>query len=147
MSANSTLQILRRVIVGVVLALAVMSVSACGLLSSSNPCSTDMLAMLSVSPLPPSANVLYQNCSMSFNPTYDLRMTIAPADLVAFQQSTSITNWQTDPAAVTRFEDEAAGMQSLIFGTFGNGAIIQDVLIDTSNPQQYTVIYSASFVD
>ena len=56
-------------------------------------------------------------------------------------------NWQTDPAAVTRFEDEAAEMQSLIFGTFSNGAILQDVLIDTSNPQQYTVIYSASFVD
>ncbi|MBC7815142.1 MAG: hypothetical protein H7175_28550 [Burkholderiales bacterium] len=144
MSVNSTV----RWILLAGAALMIVSAAACGSfnLMGGDPCTPDMLAMLEITP-PLRANIIYQSCSMSFNPTYDLRMTIAPVDLVVLQQSTSITNWQTDPAAVTRFEDEAAGMQSLIFGTFGNGAIIQDVLIDTSNPQQYTVIYSASFVD
>ena len=140
MSVNLSLRIL--------LALVIVSAAACGgiNLMGSDPCTPDMLAMLQTTP-PLSANITYENCSMSFNPTYDLRMTIAPDDLFAFQQSTNITNWSTDPAAVTRFEDEAANMQSLIFGTFSNGTILQDVLIDTSNPELYIVIYSASFVD
>lgn len=98
-------------------------------------------------PIPEQATRLSERCVMSFNPTYETVFRLPPEALEAFQTQTRITEWQSDPAAVTTFEQEAAGMESLLFGEFGNGAVLTHVLVDTSNPQEYTVYLRNTFVD
>ena len=109
-------------------------------------CSSDMLSMLKIQP-PSNAKIVSESCSMGINPTYTATVTIAPTDLAAFQQTTNITDWKTSAEEAVSFKDKAAGMTSLLFGHFGDGAISEEILIDTSNAQQHTIYFVRSFVD
>lgn len=81
------------------------------------------------------------------NPSYTNTFTMSPDDLETFQQSTLVTEWQTDASHVRMFDDEAAQMDSLLVGSYVDGVILLEVVIDTSNPEQYRVYYGATFVD
>lgn len=123
--------------------------SGCGVLFGGNDaeaCSNEYLALARISP-PEGAENVSERCSTGFNPTQNLSFTIAPDQLEAVQSSTSITNWQENAAEPQGFEDEAASMRSYVYGNFGNGSIYQVMLIDTSNPDRYSVYYSGAFVD
>ncbi len=123
------------------------SLSACGLLSGNRmDCSADMLAMLKIQ-VPTSVKVMSENCSSGINPTYRATYTIAATDLEVFKQATQVTDWQMSASKAIAFKDKAAGMQSLLFGQFGDGNYSEEVLIDTSNPQQYTVYFERVYVD
>ena len=90
---------------------------------------------------PPSAAAVRESCTHFADPIYEVTFTMAPQDLAAFQQSTRIRNWHTNPAAVTAFKDEAARAKSLLFGAYSDSGFVQDILIDTSDPRQYKVYY------
>jgi hypothetical protein len=124
-----------------------VSLSACGLLGGNRiDCSSDMMAMLKIQP-PANAKITSESCSSGINPTYKATFTINPTDLTAFQQATNIKDWQTNADKSVSFKNEAAGMQSLLYGDFGDGAISEEVLIDTSDSQQYIVYFERTFVD
>lgn len=128
-----------------------MSLTACGLLSggSDSACDPDILNAIRIAP-PPSATDLTESCVKGFAPgnaQYRATFTLDPTDLSAFQASTRIDNWQTTLPANAVFQDEAAGMAAFQYGKFGDGAIQEDVLIDTANPQQYKIYFYRAFVD
>lgn len=130
------------------LLLVVINVSACGVLGiARSDCSRSMLLMLELEP-PESATFTDEYCSMGIvNPTYSATLTIPAVDLVAFQQSTRIESWLTTAVSAISLEDEADGLTSVLFGAYSDGAISEEVLIDTSNPQQYTVYVVRTFID
>jgi hypothetical protein len=132
----------------ITLVLLVISSAACGLLGGGNTdCKSNPAASWSVS-LPPSAANAQERCAMNIvNPSYTNTFTMSPDDLESFQQSTLVTEWQTDPSLVRMFDDEAAQMDSLLVGSYVDGVILLEVVIDTSNPEQYRVYYGATFVD
>jgi hypothetical protein len=61
------------------------------------------------------------------NPSYTATFTMSPDDLETFQRSTPITDWQTDASEAIYFDDEAAQMESLLFGSYGDGALDLEV--------------------
>jgi hypothetical protein len=122
-------------------------ISACGLLNNGASCNGDNTAASMKLALPPSARDVSEQCSSGLNPTYEATFTIAPADLVAFQQRTRITQWDTQAASAQAFQSQAAAARSLLTGHFGDGAYLVDALIDTSDPQAYRVYYRSVFVD
>lgn len=63
-----------------------------------------------------------------------------PASHVAAQRKSS-------HGAVFGFDEVAAKATSLLFGSFGDGSVSMEVLIDTSNPDEHVVHYEAAFVD
>lgn len=109
-------------------------------------CSPDMLSMLKIQP-PSNTKTVSESCSMDISPTYSATLTITPADLEAFQQTTNITDWKTNEADVSFFKDKVSGLKSLLSGKYGDGIISEEILIDTSNVQQYTVYFVRSYVD
>lgn len=130
------------------LLLAMLSLSACGLLGMNrSDCTRDMLLLLEIDP-PASATFTEEHCSMGIvNPTYTATLTIPAVDLVAFQQSTRVKSWLTTAISAISLKDTAANMSSVLFGAFSDGAISEEVLIDTSDPQAYTVYVVRTFVD
>ena len=122
--------------------------SACGVLfdSSASACTSETVTIVRITP-PQGAENVNERCSTGFNPTQSITFTITPDQLSAAQGSVSITNWQQNALDPQGFEEEAASMSSYLYGNFGDGAIYQAMLIDTSNPDRYTVYYSGSFVD
>lgn len=100
--------------------------------------------------IPLSASNLQESCSNALNATYRASFTMAAGDLNTFQQSTYLKNikdWQTTAPSQARFSKEAAQAKLLLYGTFSDGAISEEVLIDTSNAQQYKVYVVLSNVD
>ena len=131
----------------VALAWVLLTATACGsFLSEEQDCGESRFAGLRAT-LPPSAADVRESCDSFINDTYRGSFTMTPQDLAAFQAGTRIQNWQPTIGTDETFKEEAARAKSLLFGTFGDGAIIQDVLIDTSDPQRYKVYYQASNVD
>ncbi|MCA0456085.1 MAG: hypothetical protein LCI00_19055 [Chloroflexi bacterium] len=130
------------------LLIAVVSLSACGLLGiNRSDCSQEVLLMLELDP-PESATFTEEHCSMGIvNPTYTATLTIPAVDLVAFQQNTHIESWLTTAVSALSLKDQAEGMDSILFGSFSDGAISEEVLIDTRNPQAYTVYVVRTFID
>jgi hypothetical protein len=127
--------------------LGLASLSACSLLGGG--CDAATMQMLRLQ-LPPSAGDLTERCSPGVAPgnaQYTATFTLSPDDVAALQQSTSITEWGSNMSDSSTFEEEAAPMESLIFGSYGDGATIEEVLIDTTNPELYTVHYFKAFVD
>jgi hypothetical protein len=124
-----------------------VSATACGLIFSDDSvsCEGHITESWQVTP-PPSATNLEEHCQNGIQPSYDARFSMSAADVEVFKQSTGITNWQTNSGAGV-MEDEVAGAQSYMVGTFGDGAYYVEVLIDTTDSQQYQVYYSAAFVD
>jgi hypothetical protein len=122
--------------------------AACGLVGSENTnCDTNPAFAWKASP-PPSAADLEERCAMNIvNPSYTASFSMSPDDLEAFQQSTPIRAWTTDASAAVVFENEAAQMESFLIGTYSDGAVALEVLIDTSDPQEYRVFYDAAYVD
>lgn len=122
--------------------------AACGVLfeDSAAACTSDMVSLVRIAP-PEGAENISERCSTGINPTQNITFTIAPDQLEAVQESVSISDWQQNAPDPQGFEDEAAAMSSYLYGNFGNGAIYQVMLIDTSSPDRYTVFYSGSFVD
>jgi hypothetical protein len=125
----------------------VLSMTACGLIFSGDSvaCEGHITESWHVTP-PPSATNLEEHCQNGIQPSYDARFSMAAADAEAFMQDSGITDWETNSGAGV-MEDEAARAGSYEVGTFGDGAYYVEVLIDTSDPQQYQVHYSAAFVD
>lgn len=130
------------------LLLAMVSLSACGLLGiNRSDCSRSVLLMLELDP-PESVTFTEEYCSMGIvNPTYTATVTIPAVDLVAFQQSTRVESWLPTAVSAVLLKDQAEGMKSMLFGRFSDGAISEEVLIDTSNPQLYTAYVVRTFID
>ena len=111
--------------------------------------------------LPPSAEVLSESCSEGFGPSYKVTFKMASEDLTTFQQQPPVSDieaWQTDMSDSFFSEESQQGwkenleqygaqLNSLLYGQFSDGATLMHILIDTSDPAQYYVQYSASFVD
>src|SRR5207247_1559037 len=100
--------------------------------------------------LPPSASNVQESCSNVINPTYHASFTMSAGDLTAFQQDSfvqKIKTWDTSAKADSTFSNEAAQAKSLKYGTYGDGAIFEEVLVDTSDPQQYKVYVNLANVD
>jgi hypothetical protein len=124
--------------------------TACGLLDfATERCDQQTMDSLRLT-LPASASDLDESCVPGFAPgntQYNATFTMSPDDLPTFQQGTSISDWQTDATSATVLDEEAANLETFLFGHFGNGVILQEVLIDTSNPQQYRVQVFNAYVD
>lgn len=125
-----------------------LGIAACGLIDpGSTDCETNPAFAWKVT-LPPSAEHVEERCAMNIvNPSYTATFTMSPDDLDAFQHSVLVSEWQMDVSAADVFENEAAQMESLLVGNYGDGAVMLEVLIDTSDPRQYHVFYEALFVD
>ncbi|MBZ0287884.1 MAG: hypothetical protein K8I30_09745, partial [Anaerolineae bacterium] len=126
-------------------------IAGCGLLSggSDSGCDADILNAIRIAP-PASASDLTESCVKGFAPgnaQYRASFTLDPADLPAFQASTRITDMQNSVPANAVFQEEAAGLSAFQYGKFGDGAIQEDLLVDTSNPQQYKIYFYRAFVD
>lgn len=123
-------------------------VSGCGLLGiDRNDCNRDMLVILELDP-PSTATFTSEHCSMGIvNPTYSATLTIPAVDLVDFQKSTRIQEWFTTAASAISLKNAAEQMKSLLFGSYSDGVISEEVLIDTANPQQYTIYVVRTYVD
>jgi hypothetical protein len=129
--------------------LALLSMTACSIFDfrGDTDCQNNPAAAWAVS-LPPSASNVEERCSMNIvNPSYTVFFTMSPNDLETFQQSTPIASWSGDVSVASTFGDQAAQMESLLVGSYGDGAVLLEVLIDTSDPQQYRVYCDATFVD
>jgi hypothetical protein len=124
-----------------------LGIAACGLIFSDDSvsCEGHVTESWHVTP-PPSATNLEEHCQNGFQPSYDARFSMSAADVETFKQSTGITTWQTNSGAGV-MEDEAARAGSYQVGMFGDGAYYVEVLVDTTDPQQVQVYYSAAFVD
>jgi hypothetical protein len=146
---KNLLTLQRRFILAIIIFSLMTITVACGLLDMGASACTDddFWNSMTAGTLPPSAEVQREWCTSNFNPSYNVIFTISPSDLQAFQESTPVTTWETDAANAVSLEDEAARMDSLLFGGFRNGAIDLEILIDTSNPEKYTVYYQEVFVD
>ena len=128
--------------------LLVIVTAACGMIGDGNTNCEDNPAFAWRVTLPPSAANVEERCAMNIvNPSYSVTFTMSPDDLEPFQQSILISEWRMDVSAAGVFENEAAQMESLLVGTYGDGAVMLEVLIDTSDPQQYRVYYDATYVD
>lgn len=131
---------------------AAVALSACGLLSGGNGdggCDPDILNALRIAP-PASASSLMESCVKGFAPgnaQYRATFSLDPADLAEFQSSTRITALQTTLPANAVFGDEATSLTAFQYGQFGDGAIQEDLLVDTTNPQQYKIYFYRAFVD
>jgi hypothetical protein len=134
-------------IVLLVVSLLAFGLTACGMFGNRTDCDETIMDTLRVT-LPPSASHLTERCSMGIvNPTYRATFTMSADDLEAFQRSTPITDWRTDASGAVSLGKEADEATSLLFGSFGDGAVSMEVLIDTSNPDEHVVHYEAAFVD
>jgi hypothetical protein len=124
--------------------------AACSLFDlATDACDQETIDSLRLA-LPASASNVDESCVPGFAPgnaQYNATFTMSPDDLQTFQEGTSITDWQTDATRASVLDEEAAQLQSFIFGHFGNGVILQEVLIDTSNAQQYRVQVFNAYVD
>jgi hypothetical protein len=107
---------------------------------------TDELVMVRVA-LPASAADIHWQCTVGLNASYDVNFLMAPEDLNAFQNSTRITEWRADATGAVRFVNEAQTMTSLMFGTYADAAVMDEILIDTSDPARYKVYYHSVMVE
>lgn len=129
-------------------ALIVLVLSGCGFFTLDSPISCDSDRFNGYrATLPPSAQDVRETCSNEFNPSYEASFTLPAADLSAFQSSTSITDWQTTAPDNSYFDRQARGARSVLYGTSSNGAIFEQVLIDTSDPRQYKIYIQLVNVD
>ncbi len=130
------------------LAMLMLALSGCGLFTLDSPVSCDSDSFYGYkATLPSSARNVEEKCSNDFNPSYEASFTLPASDLSAFQASTPITEWTTsapENAVVSRY---ARGASSVLYGTSSNGAIYEQVLIDTSDPQTYKVTMQLVNVD
>lgn len=122
-------------------------------LGSSVPCDT-FDANVKITQWPASARILREQCISGFNPTYQAKLTIQPQDLLALQQQapfSKIQQWrrQTDSQIFSDspLQQQGKQMASLLYADFSDGAYLMEVLIDTSNAQQYMVSVSHAYVD
>jgi hypothetical protein len=130
-----------------IILLITLSLTACGsFLEDERDCNDSLFDGMRVA-APSSAQFSNERCAFFINPTYRATFTIDPADLQALQDSTPITAWDTDVSGASIYEAEAASLSSLIVGTHGDGAYATEVLIDTTNPDLYTVYYYRAFID
>src|SRR5262249_30056870 len=97
--------------------------------------------------LPPTAQDVRERCSNDFNPSYEASFTLPSADLSAFQNSTPITDWQASAPEHFYFDRQAQSARSVVYGTVSNGAIFEQVLVDTSDPQMYRIYIQIVNVD
>jgi hypothetical protein len=123
---------------------------ACDLLElATDSCDQETFDSLRL-PLPASVTNLDESCVLGFAPgnaQYNATFTMSPDDLQTFQDGTDITDWQTAASEASVLNEEAANLQSFIIGGYGDGIILQEVLIDTSNLHQYRVQVFNAFVD
>ena len=138
---------LYRGVVGVALSVFILLAAACGGfgLWDTVECMPDWYG-LTITP-PPGATILEERCRSAFNPDFWLVFSMPASELEAFQAATPITDWTTDASELLNFADEAARATSLLAGSFGNGAISVEALVDMSDAELYTVYYKATFVD
>jgi hypothetical protein len=123
-----------------------ITTAACGL---NNGCDQEIFNSLRVA-MPPSARTLSESCvegSAPGNAQYRATFTVPPSDLSVFQQNTSIQNWEQTVANDAVFNQEAAGLSSFQYGSYGDGALVEEALVDMSNPQEYQVYFYRAYVD
>jgi hypothetical protein len=122
----------------------VLNLSACN--SGGEDCNNSRFDGLRVNP-PPSAEFSSESCRAGINASYRATFTMDTTDLETLQDSTPITEWETDASAASVYDEEAANMESLIVGYNIDGAYETEVLIDTTNPDLYTVYYARTNID
>ena len=138
--------------IALMLIFVLLAVSACGILSGglNNGCAQDEIDALRVT-LPASASNVTENCVEGFAPgnaQYTATFNIAAADLSALQTQTDITTWETTiPANASVFDKEAVGLTNFQYGSFGDGAISEEVLVDMTDPQQYKIHFFRAYID
>lgn len=135
--------------------IAVLLVSGCDALFGSTfeaGCSEnldDIVAMLRPD-LTASANVLEQSCTEGFAPgnaTVRVKFTLSPDEVDAFMQSTPISEWALSVPADYTYNGAPVNAESVSYGTYGDGVIYMEILIDTHDPTLYTIYYVNSYVD
>lgn len=129
-----------------------------GLLSNiggcnSNTCETFKHDDLRID-LPSTTKNLQEQCFSGFNPTYKAEFAIAPQDLEILQRQaplTKIDRWRSDTSSQiftdSDLQKKGKQMQSLLYADYSDGIYLMQILIDTSNAEQYTVYFSNSNVD
>lgn len=128
--------------------LTAIAVSGCGVLIGlgHDDCRTGIRQMLEITP-PASATIISESCSSFINDTYRITFTIPPEELTNVQNLAHVANWSSDYSRIGIWKDEASTISSAIFGSYNDGAISEEVLIDTSRSDLYTVYFYRSFVD
>ena len=134
----------RRITKGIVVLLLLVTTS-CGLLGGES-CSRSKFGTVRLA-LPSRASDVAETCSSGVAASYEVTFNFPAANVTDFQRRTHITNWQMTVDPNSRFKDKAAALKSLLAGSHSDGALYEDVLIDTSNPQQYRVYYYAQDID
>jgi hypothetical protein len=129
--------------------LMMLLVSACGLLGSG--ATMEDCEQVGVRYTAPDyVTVNTESCVLGSGPgnaQYRTVLNITPENLAQFQESTGLTEWSTDLTGADIFEEEAEQPLSGLLATYGDGAYMREVLIDTSDPAEYTVYYYHAFVD
>jgi len=112
--------------------------------------------------LPSNTEIIEEECTSFLYSTYTVIFSMPPDDLPMFQQqhhpSAKIDEWQTDLSdpylseegkqeLMARLEKQGAQFKSILYGRYGDGLYQMQILIDTSDPQQYLVYYSNSYGD
>lgn len=120
---------------------------------NSNTCETFKHDYLRIN-LPSTTKNLKERCWTGFNPTYEAEFAIAPQDLEILQGQaplTKIDRWRSDTSSQiftdSDLQKKGKQMQSLLYADYSDGVYLMQILIDTSNAQQYTVYFSNSNVD
>ena len=130
------------------LTMIVLVVSGCGLFTLDSPVSCDSDSFYGYkATLPASAQYVEEKCSNDFNPSYVASFTIPSSDLSTFQASTPIKQWDTSAPDNAYLAPKARGASSVLYGTSSNGAIYEQVLIDTSDPARYKVTMQLVNID
>lgn len=117
----------------------ISSLSGC---EESDPEQIEYLAQFE---LPPSAHNLKSSCFGLQAYGADASFEMSPADLDMFIASTSIEpslfTGKTSGADVLngRLNEKASQMESYLYGKYVSVDFTQEILIDTSNPERYTV--------
>lgn len=81
------------------------------------------------------------------NAAYEALFKIPPSRLAEFQATTGLTEWTDDKTQARIFAEEAESSGSVLVSTYGDGAYLREVVIDTSDPNEHTVYYYHAYVD
>jgi hypothetical protein len=123
--------------------IALCALTGCEVLFGDPICEPGQTYALEIEP-PSSARDFEARCSTL---SYRARFTISPDDLETVMHTSRIAAWETNPTDFGMYDDEAAAMQSSLYGEYMDGAYLTQLLVDTSDPQRYRVFYYSQFID
>lgn len=100
---------------------------------------------------PRNTRILQEQCITDPIPTYQAKFTLLPKELPTFQTQpplNQIVLWRSDTSSLiassSDFHKAGRKMRSLLYADYSDGIYLLEVLIDTSNHQQYVVYFKRS---